>query len=68
MTKGYRVARTEDLEPTLRRAIADDTVVVIDYPVDYSENMKLPDRSARRSNSMVYSPTALVLAGPILPR
>ncbi len=42
--KGYRVARTEDLEPTLRRAIADDTVVVIDCPVDYSENMKLTEK------------------------
>ncbi len=46
MTKGYRVARTEDLEPTLRRAIADDTVVVIDCPVEYSENMKLTEKLA----------------------
>ena len=39
--KGYRVERAEDLAPTLRHAIADDTVVIIDCPVDYSENMKL---------------------------
>ena len=39
--KGYRVERAEDLLPTLRRAIADDTVVIIDCPVDYAENMLL---------------------------
>ncbi|WP_213954731.1 acetolactate synthase large subunit [Variovorax sp. dw_954] len=39
--KGYRVERAEDLLPTLKQAIADDTVVIIDCPVDYAENMKL---------------------------
>ena len=39
--KGYRVERAEDLLPTLRQALADDTVAIIDCPVDYSENMKL---------------------------
>ena len=39
--KGYRVERAEDLIPTLQKAIADDTVVIIDCPVDYAENMKL---------------------------
>ena len=39
--KGYRVERAEDLVPTLKKAIADDTVVIIDCPVDYAENMKL---------------------------
>jgi acetolactate synthase-1/2/3 large subunit len=39
--KGYRVESADDLLPTLERAIADDTVVLIDCPVDYSENMKL---------------------------
>jgi acetolactate synthase I/II/III large subunit len=39
--KGYRIERTQDLMPTLQRALADDTVVIIDCPVDYSENMKL---------------------------
>ncbi len=39
--KGYRVESAADLIATLRQAIADDTVVLIDCPVDYSENMKL---------------------------
>ncbi|MDM0109176.1 acetolactate synthase large subunit [Variovorax sp. J22R24] len=39
--KGYRVERAGDLLPTLKQAIADDTVVIIDCPVDYAENMKL---------------------------
>jgi acetolactate synthase-1/2/3 large subunit len=42
--KGYRVERTADLLPTLKKALADDTVVVIDCPVDYAENMKLTNR------------------------
>ncbi|MFQ5983704.1 MAG: acetolactate synthase large subunit [Woeseiaceae bacterium] len=42
--KGYRIESAADLVPTLKRAIADDTVVVIDCPVDYSENMKLTEK------------------------
>ncbi|NQV72395.1 acetolactate synthase large subunit [bacterium] len=42
--KGYRVERAEDLAPTLKKAFADNTVVVIDVPVDYSENMKLTEK------------------------
>ena len=42
--KGYRVTAADELAPILRQAIADDTVVVIDCPVDYSENMKLTGR------------------------
>ena len=42
--KGYRIERAEDLVPTLKKALADDTVVIIDCPVDYSENMKLTAR------------------------
>jgi acetolactate synthase-1/2/3 large subunit len=42
--KGYRVQRAQDLRPTLEKAIADDTVVIIDCPVDYAENMKLTAR------------------------
>ena len=42
--KGYRVESADDLLPTLKRAIADDTVVLIDCPVDYSENMKLTEK------------------------
>jgi acetolactate synthase-1/2/3 large subunit len=39
--KGYRVEHTDDLLPTLQQAIKDNTVVLIDCPVDYSENLKL---------------------------
>ena len=42
--KGYRVERAEDLVPTLKKALADKTVAIIDCPVDYSENMKLTER------------------------
>ena len=42
--KGYRVDSADALLPTLQRAIADDTVVLIDCPVDYSENMKLTEK------------------------
>jgi acetolactate synthase-1/2/3 large subunit len=39
--KGYRVERTEDLIPTLERALEDKVVAIIDCPVDYSQNMLL---------------------------
>jgi acetolactate synthase-1/2/3 large subunit len=42
--KGYRVESTEALAGTLAQALADDTVVVIDCPVDYTENMKLTEK------------------------
>jgi len=42
--RGYRVTRAEDLLPTLRRALEDNTVAIIDCPVDYSENMRLTSR------------------------
>lgn len=42
--KGYRVKSADDLMPVLKQAIEDDTVVVIDCPVDYSENMKLTEK------------------------
>ncbi len=42
--KGYRVERTEDLLPTLRTALGDGTVSIIDCPVDYAENMKLTEK------------------------
>ncbi|MEN8261453.1 MAG: acetolactate synthase large subunit [Pseudomonadota bacterium] len=42
--KGYRIERAEALIPVLSQALADDTVVVIDVPVDYSENMKLTEK------------------------
>jgi acetolactate synthase I/II/III large subunit len=44
--KGYRIERANDLVPTLKRALVDNTVAIIDCPVDYSENMKLTERLA----------------------
>ena len=42
--KGYRVEAASELAPILSQAIADDTVVVIDCPVVYAENMKLTEK------------------------
>ena len=42
--KGYKVEKTEDLIPTLKQAIIDNTVVIVDCPVDYGENMKLTEK------------------------
>ena len=39
--KGYRIAEGKQLLPTLKKALADNTVSIIDCPVDYSENLKL---------------------------
>lgn len=45
--RGYRVQAAEDLAPILAQALADDTVSVIDCPVDYRENLKLTERLGR---------------------
>ena len=42
--KGYRVESADELLPTIQKAFADNTVVIIDVPVDYSENMKLTEK------------------------
>jgi acetolactate synthase I/II/III large subunit len=42
--KGYRVRAAGQLLPILKQAVADNTVVVVDCPVDYSENMKLTEK------------------------
>jgi acetolactate synthase-1/2/3 large subunit len=42
--KGYRVESAAELLPTIHKAVADNTVVIIDVPVDYSENMKLTEK------------------------
>jgi acetolactate synthase-1/2/3 large subunit len=39
--KGYRIGAADELLPTLRTALADDTVSVIACPVDYSANLRL---------------------------
>jgi acetolactate synthase-1/2/3 large subunit len=45
--KGYRIERAGDLVPTLKQALADNTVAIIDCPVDYSENMKLTEKLSK---------------------
>ena len=42
--RGYRVNAADELLSVIRQAIEDDTVVIIDVPVDYSENMKLTEK------------------------
>ncbi|VAW89673.1 Thiamine pyrophosphate-requiring enzymes [hydrothermal vent metagenome] len=42
--KGYRIESADQLVPTLKRALADNTVTIIDCPVDYSENIKLTEK------------------------
>jgi len=42
--KGYRIEQASDLLPTIEKALADDTVSIIDCPVDYSENLKLTEK------------------------
>ncbi len=42
--KGYRIESASQLVPTLKRALADNTVTIIDCPVDYSENIKLTEK------------------------
>jgi len=39
--RGYRIEQATDLRPTLEKALADNTVSIIDCPVDYRENLKL---------------------------
>jgi acetolactate synthase-1/2/3 large subunit len=42
--KGYRVTQASELLPVLRQALSDNTVSIIDCPVDYSENLKLTEK------------------------
>ncbi|VAW90950.1 Thiamine pyrophosphate-requiring enzymes [hydrothermal vent metagenome] len=42
--KGYRIENGDDLLPTLKKALADNTVSIIDCPVDYHENLKLTSK------------------------
>ena len=39
--RGYRIESADDLLPTLKKALADSAVSIIDCPVDYGENLKL---------------------------
>ncbi|HET7580149.1 MAG TPA: acetolactate synthase large subunit [Bacillales bacterium] len=42
--EGFHVEETQDLVPTLEKALKLNKPVLIDCPVDYSENMKLTER------------------------
>jgi len=42
--KGYRIEQSGQLFSTLKTALADNTVSIIDCPVDYSENLKLTNK------------------------
>lgn len=42
--RGYRVNSAEEFIPTLKTALGDGTVSIIDCPVDYAENMKLTNK------------------------
>ncbi|VAX03887.1 Acetolactate synthase large subunit, partial [hydrothermal vent metagenome] len=42
--KGYRIEQADQLLPTLRQALNDDAVSIIDCPVDYSENLRLTEK------------------------
>jgi acetolactate synthase-1/2/3 large subunit len=42
--KGYQINSADELLPTLKAALGDDGVSLINCPVDYSENLRLTDR------------------------
>ena len=41
---GYKITQADELMPVLKQALADNTLSVIDCPVDYSENLKLTEK------------------------
>jgi acetolactate synthase I/II/III large subunit len=59
--KGYRIERASDLEPTLKQALADNTVAIIDCPVDYSENMILTEKLSTLKSPLWPRPIVFVL-------
>jgi acetolactate synthase I/II/III large subunit len=50
--RGYRIGSPDELLPTLRQALADDTVSVIACPVDYSANLQLTDALGELDESL----------------
>jgi len=50
--QGYRIQSAADLLPTLRQALAQDTVSVIACPVDYSANLQLTDALGELDESL----------------
>jgi acetolactate synthase-1/2/3 large subunit len=49
---GYRIASADELLPTLRKALAADTVSVIACPVDYTANSELIDSLCEMDESL----------------
>ena len=47
---GIRIEKTEDLMPALKSAIQNETVTLIDCPVDYRENLKLTETLGQLTN------------------
>ncbi len=45
--KAYRVESASDLLPTQEKTFADNSVVIVDVPVDYSENIKLTEKMGK---------------------
>lgn len=50
--KGHRIETAEELLPTLQEALASKELVLIDCPVDYSENRKLTDKLGKLTESI----------------
>jgi len=50
--RGYRIEAAEQLLPTLRRALAENTVSVIACPVDYTANLQLTDALGELDESL----------------
>jgi acetolactate synthase-1/2/3 large subunit len=50
--RGYRISSADQLLPTLREALAEDTVSVIACPVDYSVNLQLTDALGELDESL----------------
>ena len=62
---GYRITAADELLPTLRTALAADTVSVIACPVDYSANLELSARSASSTSRCPEWPTAGAAVGAV---
>ncbi len=50
--RGYRIEAADELLPTLRRALDDDTVSVIACPVDYAANLELTEALGELDGSL----------------
>nr|WP_256597230.1 thiamine pyrophosphate-dependent enzyme [Legionella hackeliae] len=50
--KAHTITSAEDLLPTLQSSLASNELVLIDCPVDYSENVKLTDKLGNLTGSI----------------